>query len=354
MAVDDAADPAELNVDRDLRTTAAKRVTLEDVASLAGVSRALVSIVIRNAPGASAATRKRVLEAAETLGYRPDVRARLLARSRSRLIGTVFGMVNGNIQFSIQLLDGLYAAASRRGYELILSAITDSRDEASAFETLQGFRPDAVIILDPPNPSPPLAGTLPIVAIGWAVDNPAVDVVRTDDAAGMALAVNHLADRGHRRIVHVDGGEGAVSHARRAGYIAAMTAIGYEEDIRVVSGGETQMDGYVAARTLLDEPKLPTAVIAFNDELAVSVVESLVHAGFRVPQDVSVVGWDNSALSKLPHTRLTSVAQDTVAMSRMAVERAIARIEGTPAEPREVVLRPELMVRATTGSARSH
>jgi DNA-binding LacI/PurR family transcriptional regulator len=330
----------------------AKRVTLEDVAAQAGVSRALVSIVIRNAPGASAETRKRVLEAADALGYKPDMRARMLARGRSRHIGTVFGMIGLNFQFNTLLLDGLYVAAARHGYELILSAVTKSRDEIRAVETLQGFRPDAVIMVDPPNPAPVLAGKLPVVAIGWSVDDPAVDVVLTDDHMGMAQAVNYLAERGHRRIVHIDGGHGEVARARRAGYVAAMTAIGCQAQIRVISGGETQMEGYFAARALLDDPVLPTAVIAFNDEMAVAVVESLVHAGYRVPQDVSVIGWDNSALSKLPHTRLTTVAQDTEEMSRLAIERAVARIEGKPAEPREVVLRPELMIRATTGAAR--
>ena len=262
-------------------------------------------------------------------------------------------MVGGNIQFNMQIIDGLYVAATSRGYELVLSAITESRNEFRAAEALQGFRPDAVIMLDPPTPAPALAGRLPLVAIGWSVDDATVDVVRTDENTGMTQAVNHLVARGHRRIEHIDGGEGEVARARRAGYFAAMKEAGIE-DARVISGGETSMDGYFAARTLLDEPDLPTAVITFNDELAVSLIEALVHAGYRVPQDVSVVGWDNSALSRLPHIRLTTVAQDARVMAELAVERAIARIEGVSDGPREVVLQPELMVRATTGAARKH
>ncbi|WP_328834552.1 GntR family transcriptional regulator [Mycolicibacterium fluoranthenivorans] len=282
----------------------------------------------------------------------PNPQHQRAERRQSRLIGTMFGMVSGNIQFNMQVLDGLYAAATSRGYELVLSAITESRDEVRAVEALQAFHPDAAIMLDPPTPSPALAGKLPMVTIGWSVDDEAVDVVRTDDLVGMKQAVSHLAERGHRHIVHVDGGEGEVSRARRAAYVAAMTEAGHQAEIRLISGGETQMDGYFAARALLDDPVLPTAVIAFNDELAVSVVESLVHAGYRVPHDVSVIGWDNSALSKLPHTRLTTVAQDTKAISELAIDRAIARIEGASAGPREIVLRPELMIRATTGAAR--
>ena len=125
-----------------------KPATLEDVAAAAGVSRALVSIVIREAPGASAATRERVLRAADELGYRPDVRARLLARSQSKLIGTVFGMAG---TFHFDVLDGLYNAAEDRGYELILSALTQSRGEARAVQPgrSRGPRPASPSAADP-------------------------------------------------------------------------------------------------------------------------------------------------------------------------------------------------------------
>jgi DNA-binding LacI/PurR family transcriptional regulator len=327
-----------------------KRVTLEDVAAAAGVSRALVSIVIRDAPGASAATRERVMRAAADLGYRPDVRARLLARSQSKLIGTVFGMAG---TFHFDVLDGLYTAAEARGYELILSALTQSRGEARAVQSLQDFRLDALVMIGPDIEKPMLAGRVPLVAVGWHVDDPAVDSVRTSDEKGMALAVDHLVERGHRRIVHVDGGEGTISTSRREEFLRAMDAHGLRADARVLTGGLTRLEGYTAARTMLDDPRLPTAVIGFNDEVALSVLESFLHAGHRVPQDVSVIGWDNSLASKLPHVRLTTVSQDPQLIARLAVDRAIARVEGAPIGERDIVLEPSLMVRATTGSARS-
>jgi DNA-binding LacI/PurR family transcriptional regulator len=327
-----------------------KRVTLEDVAAAAGVSRALVSIVIRDAPGASAATRERVMRAAADLGYRPDVRARLLARSQSKLIGTVFGMAG---TFHFDVLDGLYTAAEARGYELILSALTQSRGEARAVQSLQDFRLDALVMIGPDIEKPMLAGKVPLVAVGWHVDDPAVDSVRTSDERGMALAVDHLVERGHRRIVHVDGGEGTISTSRREEFLRAMDAHGLRADARVLTGGLTRLEGYTAARTMLDDPHLPTAVIGFNDEVALSVLESFLHAGHRVPQDVSVIGWDNSLASKLPHVRLTTVSQDPLLIAKLAVDRAIARVEGAPVEERDIVLEPSLMVRATSGSARS-
>ena len=328
-----------------------KRVTLEDVAAAAGVSRALVSIVIREAPGASAATRERVMRAADQLGYRPDVRARLLARSQSRLIGTVFGMAG---TFHFDVLDGLYTAAEARGYELILSALTHGRGEARAVQSLQDFRLDALIMIGPDTEKPLLAGKVPLVTVGWCVDDPTVDAVRTSDSAGMKLAVDHLVERGHRHIVHVDGGEGAVSSSRRDGFLDAMNAHGLKAEATVLTGGLTRLEGYTAARTMLDDPRLPTAVIGFNDEVAVSVLEALIHAGKRVPQDVSVIGWDNSLASKLPHTRLTTVSQDPPQIAKLAIDRAIARVEGAAVGERDVVLEPSLMVRATTAVARAN
>lgn len=326
-----------------------KRATLADVAAAAGVSRALVSIVIRDAPGASAATRERVMKAAADLGYRPDVRARLLARSQSRLIGTVFGMAG---TFHFDVLDGLYTAAEERGYELILSALTQSRGEERAVQSLQDFRFDALIMIGPDIEKPMLAGKVPLVLVGWHVDDPAVDSVRTSDAEGMRLAVDHLVERGHRRIVHVDGGDGTISASRRDEFVRAMDAHGLRADARVLTGGLTRLEGYTAARTMLDGPRLPTAVVGFNDEVALSVLEAFLHAGHRVPQDVSVIGWDDSLASRLPHVSLTTVSQDPSQIARLAVDRAIARIEGTPVGVRDVVLEPTLMVRATSGPAR--
>ena len=211
---------------------AGRRPTLEDVAARAGVSRALVSIVMRDAPGASAETRKRVLQVAADLGYRPDARARLLARGSSRLIGVVFGMAG---TFHLELLDGLYAAAEEVGYDLILSALTQGRDERRAVETLLDFRCEGVVLLGPEGSVPVLPGTLPVVVIGWEVDDPDVDVVRTSDDEGMRAAVGHLVELGHRRIAHVDGGSRTVSTARRRGYLAAMGEHGLDAHARDLS-----------------------------------------------------------------------------------------------------------------------
>jgi DNA-binding LacI/PurR family transcriptional regulator len=328
----------------------ARRPTLQDVADRAGVSRALASIIMRDAPGASDATRERVARVAAELGYRPDARARLLASGSSPLLGVVF---NRTGTFHLELLDGIYASAEPAGYDVILSALTAHRDEHRAVETLLDFRCDAVILLGPDGARPVLAGRLPVVVVGWQVDDPSVDVIRTSDDLGSRLAIDHLVSLGHSRIAHVTGGRGSVSRARSRGYRAAMRHHGLRGHIEEVAGGIHEEEGIAAAHALLERGPLPTAIMAYNDDLAAGLSETLFRAGIRVPEDVSITGWNDSALSRLPHLNLTTVRQDADEMARMAVQRSIDRVTETPIAQREIVLPPQLRVRASTGTAPS-
>jgi DNA-binding LacI/PurR family transcriptional regulator len=130
-----------------------------------------------------------------------------------------------------------------------------------------------------------------------------------------------------------------------------MRRHGLEAHVRVVAGGISQEDGAAAARMLLDEDTLPTAVVGYNDDVAAGLLETFNRAGVNVPADVSIVGWDDSSLARLPHLDLTTVRQDAEAMTRLAVERSVARLTTAPITGREVVLSPELVVRASTGPA---
>jgi DNA-binding LacI/PurR family transcriptional regulator len=331
-----------------------RRPTLEDVAARAGVSRALVSLVIREAPGASAATRERVLAAAAELGYRPDPRARLLARSRSRLLGVVFGAQHA---FHADLLEGIYLAAEPAGYDVALSALTPSRDEHRAIEALLDYRCEALILLGPQTPAAALADLgrqLPVVVVARRLPASSVGVVRTADDLGARLAVEHLITLGHRRIVHVDGARAPGSADRRRGYRAAMRGHGLGDLVRVVPGGLTEEAGAAAAALLADDQPLPTAVVAFNDRCAVGLLDSFIRAGVAVPGDVSVVGYDDDRLSRLAHIDLTTVAQDAPRMAALAVGQAVARLDGQSdgdqAVAAETIITPHLIVRSTTAA----
>ncbi|WP_433380338.1 LacI family DNA-binding transcriptional regulator [Actinoplanes sp. CA-142083] len=327
-----------------------RRPTLSDVAARAGVSKSLVSLVMRDEPGAGAETRRRVLEAADELGYHPDSRARLLRSGRTKLLGVVFGIQHA---FHADLVTDLYKAARETGYELALSAVTPDRDEREAVTGLLQDRCEALILLAPQSTAAALgrlAERMPVVVLARDVRASGADVIRNNDAGGLHLAVDHLAGLGHRRIAHIDGGRAAGAAERRRGYRAAMSRHGLSDEERFIRGGLTEEDGAAAARQLLDDP--PTAVTVFNDRCATGVLDVLTRARVAVPGDLSVVGYDDSYLARLAHIDLTTVAQDTATLTRLAVARAIDRVEDNPVDHREIVVPPRLVVRGTTGPIR--
>jgi DNA-binding LacI/PurR family transcriptional regulator len=321
-----------------------RRPTLADVARRAGVSVALVSIVMREAPGASDVTRVRVLAVAEEIGYRPDARARLLRSGRSKLLGVVFTVQQ---PFHADVVTGLYDAAGKIGYELTLSAVTPHRDEATAIGGLLQDRCEALLLVGPQVPAAELAAIaerLPVVALARRIRHRAVDVIRSDDHEGSRMAVDHLVSLGHTRIAHIDGGRELAAEERRRGYRAAMAAHGLTP--RVVTGGITEEDGARAAGELLADR--PTGITVFSDLCAAGALDVLVRAGVAVPEDVSMVGYDNSSVARLAHINLTTVAQDTDTMATLSVARAVDRVDGTPVAHREIVIAPHLVVRGTT------
>jgi DNA-binding LacI/PurR family transcriptional regulator len=332
----------------DSGTGRARRVTLADVARHAGVSTALVSLVMRGASGASPANREKVLRVARELGYVPDSRARALREARPRLLGVMFGVQQ---VFHADLVEGIYAVAEVAGYDVVLSAVTAGRLEERAVDTLLADRCAALIMLGPKSPPAWLAGLaarLPVVVVARSVRHPEIDVVRTADAKGIGLAVDHLVALGHTRIAHIDGGTAPGADQRRRGYRAAMRRHGLTG--RLVPGGITESDGARATAGLLDGAGRPTGILAFNDRCATGVLDSLHHASVPVPAEMSVVGFDDAHFAGYTHINLTTVRQDAPLMARLAVERAIGRLTAGPPEPRETVVPPALVVRGTTAS----
>ena len=324
-------------------------VTMADVAQRAGVSRALVSIVFRDVPGASPATRERVMLAAEDLGYRPDQRARLLGSNRSRTIGVTFGLHH---EFQSEVVEGLYGAVEGSGYDLALGAVAPSRDEGRAVQSLLDYRCEALVLLGPTLSRASLealAERLPVVVVARALRSGIVDVVRSDDAAGARLAVEHLTGLGHERITHVHGQRAPGAAERRRGYRNAMRAAGLDSQIRLLPGGLTEEDGERAAYLLLaDSP--PTAVTAFNDHCAAGLMAAVRGHGRRVPGELSVVGYDDSHIAGLSSVALTTIAQDAGTLASSALDRALVRIEDPDVGACEIVVPPRLVARRTSAS----
>jgi len=331
-----------------------KRPTMADVAAKVGVSRALVSLVFRNAPGASQETRDRVLAAAAELGYQPDSAARLLASSRSRVLGVMMTVRN---PFHADLVEAIYPEAEALGYDILLSASAPTRGERKAIEALLAHRCEALILLGLGTNAEPvyldeIVGRAPIVSVGRRIEAPGVDSVHTAEAKGIRLAVNHLVGLGHRRIVHIDGGTGPGSSERRRAYRARMRTHGLTDELRVLPGDHREESGARVARQLLDEPELPTAVLAGNDRCAIGLLDVLARAGVSVPDDISVVGYDDSPIAQLSHIDLTTVRQDVPGTARAAVRTAVERLEAPDRASSEVVLDPELVIRGTTAPPR--
>jgi DNA-binding LacI/PurR family transcriptional regulator len=331
----------------------ADRPRLEEVAARVGLSPSTVSLVLRNIPGPSDETRRRVLQAADELGYRPNRSASLLARRRSHLLGVSLEVRNS---FHAELVEELQAASEQVGYELVLSTVTRTQNEQRAVETLLDSQCEALILLGPDAPPArltALAMQLPVIAVGRRVKADGVDVVRSADDKGTSHVVDYLAGLGHRAITYVDGGKGIIAGDRRRGYRTAMRRHKLNGWIRIISGDHTEESGLRAAAALLDEPELPTAVVTFNDRCAVGLLDALNRAGVDVPGSVSIVGYDDSPLARLAHINLTTVSQNTQQQAEHAVAVAVERLDEQRAMPREVVLSPRLVIRRTASPPRS-
>ncbi|WP_280293685.1 LacI family DNA-binding transcriptional regulator [Nocardia abscessus] len=329
------------------------RPTMEDVAARAGVSRALVSLVMRNSPKVSEHRRRAVLDAAKDLGYQPHIMARSLASRTSNIVGVLVSDLRN--AFFADVVEGMDAAAQESGLELILNTGRRSAGrERTALESLLSFRPGGVILLSPILPAAAIreaSQQAPLVLVSRTSTVAGIDTVNDDGEAGAALAVDHLISLGHRRIVHLDGGGAFTAAPRRKGYRAAMQRHGLEP--MVVASEHTDSAGMAAVRRLLNlfsRDNFPTALVCGNDFNAVGAMSALEEAGLRVPEDVSVVGYDNTSLAALRHVALTTVDQPRTQMGRLAIEALTERLRDGRTAPVRRRLEPSLVVRSTTAA----
>ncbi|HJU87482.1 MAG TPA: LacI family DNA-binding transcriptional regulator [Gemmatimonadota bacterium] len=326
------------------------RPTIVDVAKRAGVSKSLVSLVMRGAPNVSDEKRERVLRVAAALGYRPNAVARSLVRQRTNLLGVLLSDLHN--PFFAEVIDGIQAEAADRGYRTIIG--TGDRvemSEARALDTMLELRAEALVLASPILPMRRIAEAsreVPTVLVARRSRNGSVDSVANDDTAGAAMAVDHLAALGHRRIAHIDGGDGAGARERRRGYERAMQRHGLAGEVRVAAGSYTEEGGWRGVRALFARGRAPTAVFAANDLAAIGTLSALGELSIRVPEDVSVVGYDNTALAAVHHIHLTTVDQPRPEMGRTAVALVLERLDEKREDARHVLMAPSLVVRGTT------
>lgn len=332
-----------------------RHATMSDVAARAGVSRSLVSTVFRGVPGASAQTRQRILDAAQELGYRPDIRARQLRSRDSRLIGVNLTAAH---PFHVAVTEELHEAAELRGYELSISLSTHARDLARAVDTLLAQRCAALLLIGPTAPDEEIAriaaidAQMPTIVVDRHIELATIDAIRIDDLAGVRAAVDHLVALGHRRIWCADGADFVSGRPRRSAYLSSMAAHGLTDEIRVLRCGGSAMDGAAGAMQMVAGGDLPTAVVAYNDRVACGFIDVLSRHGIRVPQDVSVVGFDNIREASMPHMSITTVPQSPRDLALAAAERLVARLHGAPPGGLRFMPAGPLVVRTSTGAPR--
>lgn len=327
-----------------------RRPTIDDVARHAGVSKSLVSLVIRGDRHVSPERRAAALRAVAELGYRPNAMAQGLVQKRTRIVGVLVSDLNN--PFFADVIAGIQGRARSLGYRVLMNTgdrIQQHEDEA--IETLLQLRVDGLILGSPVTESAQVVRAsreVPVVVVGRPAQATSVDSVADDDAAGALLVVKHCVSLGHRRIAHIDGGEGAGAVERRRGYEAAMRKMKLQSEIVLGRGSFTEAGGYQGARELLERSPRPTAIFAANDLAAIGALNAIEESGLRVPQDISLVGYDNTSLASMRHLALTTVHQPRHDIGQMAMDLLVERIRGIRSKPRRVFLPPALVVRSTT------
>ena len=327
------------------------RPRISDVARLAGVSTATVSRALSNPDVVSEDTRAAVQAAITQTGYRLNHAARNL---RHRRTGGIVALVpNLANPFFSQILYGIDSVLGPAGYNLLI-ADTSTNGAERLLDYAEPSRADGLIVLDGSLPASALAGRVPVVeACEWIPDLPAPRV-KIDNRAAAGLAVDHLADLGHRRIGHVVGPAGNVlSIARLAGYHEALSRRGLPVATDAVYPGDFSLDsGRAAAARWLAQPQAtrPTAIFLASDAMACGFIGEVQRHGLTVPRDVSVVGFDDIELIAHIAPPLTTIRQPRMKIGQIAAQRLLRRLAGEDEGALDTVLPVELVIRASTAA----
>ncbi|MGS0684729.1 LacI family DNA-binding transcriptional regulator [Nakamurella sp. GG22] len=330
---------------------AARPATIRTVAERAGVSKSLVSLVLRGSPKVSEERRRAVENAISELGYRPNVIARQLTERRTNTIGVLLNDLRN--PWFVDCLEGLTSVLRDDGLRTVLA--DGRRDRGTSDDLLRGFvdmQVDGLVLVGSMAASPvftEVASRVPTVAAASRdITLPDVDVVANDDEAGTRLAVEHLIHLGHRDIAHLGGSIGAVALLRRQSYLRTMHDHELGDRALVETCDLTEEGGYRAAIRLLSGVKRPTAVFAVNDIAGIGAMSAAQQLGLRIPDDLSVVGYDNTSLAQIRHVWLTSVDNASIEVGRQAAEALLRRIVDPTTPATLQLIEPGLRVRGST------
>jgi LacI family transcriptional regulator/LacI family repressor for deo operon, udp, cdd, tsx, nupC, and nupG len=322
-------------------------VSIRDVAARAGVSPATVSRVFTRPESVAVDKRRRVMEAAEELGYAPHPAARSLAQGRTGNLGIVVPDIANS--WSATIVKAVQREARRDGLALFVAGSEEQAADEERWARAMAPQVDGLLVVSPQMSDEALralADLIPVVVTNRVLEGIPAVLTNVFEAAGHA--VEHLYALGHRRLVYLTGPDGYSNDVRRNGFSSACARLGIEaSELGPFHARFTE--GIRAADLAL--ATAATGVVAFNDEIAVGVLNRLADRGVRVPEDVSVVGFDDMGLAEMVTPRLTTVRIPAGAAGAAAVDMLLAEVAGRAAEVRSPVeLRGQLIVRASTGA----
>jgi LacI family transcriptional regulator, galactose operon repressor len=333
------------------------RVTIREVAEEAGVSIATVSRVVNGRGDVAPDTRARVAEVIQAIGYVANRSARGLQAGRTGLVGLVVPLIHP-LYFSA-ILAGALEALDERGLRAVLSPTAHQHDleRVQVDRMLHGLTDGGLIIL--PEESSDELERLIDLGFDFVVIDPRtrlagrVPSVSAAHSAGATQAMQHLLSLGHRRIAAITGHHGWIAtEERRRGYLGALAGAGIVPDADLMVEADFEIAGGVeAARRVFDLADPPTAIFAFNDNLAIGAIQAAQERGLRVPEDLSVVGFDDTEVTTIVTPSLTSIRQPLAEMGRTAVSLLARLLEHQRFETLHIELATRLVVRSSTGPA---
>ncbi|MCY3861283.1 MAG: LacI family DNA-binding transcriptional regulator [bacterium] len=333
-----------------LKETSSSRALSRDVALAAGVSQSTVSRALRDDPRISSATRKRVQQAAEQLGYVPNRMARNLRERRSRVVGVMVQDIDN--AFYPQLLADMHQELLVAGYAFTL--IVDPlhlRSDVTRLRNLLDASLDGLIIttatLDSDAPQALHRRGIPIVLSVRSIPGLEVDIVESDNVAAGQLAARHLVSLGHRDIAAIMGPEVTSTTQHRIVGAKQVPGLSLPPE-RVFYGPYSHESGHAHCRRLLQSDRPPTAIMAANDVIAIGVIDAARQMGYSIPDDISVIGFDDIHMASWHSFRLTTVRQDTKGIAVQSARRLIERIEDPDGPVTHDKYPVSLTMRATT------
>lgn len=327
-----------------------KRANIQEVAKMAGVSPSTVSRALNGFPGISEKTRQKIIEIAKKLNYKPNYRGQILTTKSTKNIGLLITDITN--PFFPELVRGAEETASESGYTILLGNTSESIDkETSYLEFFSRGPVDGVIISASRISNEHIISLaeegLPIVVINRILEHPKISYVSTDMEKGGYIATKHLIELGHTKIAFINGPSHSEAAERRlSGYKKALAESKIRYNSKLVSFNVPVAEsGYKEATRLLNTEDPPTAIFTYNDLMAFGVIRAVKDLGVRIPDDLSIVGYDDIFFSSFTDPPLTTIRQPKEKLGKKAVELLLKLMKG---ERQGILVEPELIIRNTT------